>query len=244
MLKSWDDRRDLYVAKDTPAAIDFAVENWIHSAQRAILQRGRFTVALSGGSTPKAIYEKLLHAKLDWSKVWLFWGDERSVPPTHSDSNYKMAMDAAFSRLPIPPSQIFRMVAEKDIEKNALDYEDKIRRHLDKHYFDLVMLGIGEDGHTASLFPNTEALTIEDRLVVANHIPDKNTWRMTLTYPCINQSTRAIIYALGSSKAQIVPQALNSAIVSPYPSSKIGTPEHKALWILDTAAARLFPSGN
>lgn len=240
MLKSWDDRRDYIVAGDAKKSIAFAVEHWIHSAERAILQRGRFVVALSGGSTPKAIYSELATTSLNWDKIWLFFSDERAVPPDHPDSNYRMAIESGFGKLPIPPGQIFRMHAEKDIEKGAKDYEEKIHHYLDKHLFDLVMLGIGEDGHTASLFPQTKALEINDRLVVANHLLDKKTWRMTLTYPCINQSRASVVYALGKSKQLIVPKVLDAAIDSPFPASRIGTSDHKCLWILDQDAAELL----
>ena len=239
LVESWDERRDYIVLEDSKAAVEFAVEHWIHCAERAIQQRGRFAVALSGGSTPKAIYERLVKEKVDWSKVWLFWSDERAVPPDHPDSNYRMAMES-FSKVPVPPSQIFRMKGEKEIEKNALDYEEKIHHNLDKHLFDLVMLGVGEDGHTASLFPNTKALEEKNRLVVANHISEKNTWRMTLTFGCINKSLHTVIYAIGPSKHLIVPKVLQAAIESPFPSSKVGTPEHKALWVLDAAAASII----
>ena len=238
MLKSWDDRRDYIVPGDAKQTIDFAVEHWIHSAERAIQQRGRFAVALSGGSTPKSIYERLGKEKLDGSKIWLFWSDERAVPPDHPESNYRMAMESGLGKLGIPPNQIFRMVAEKDIEKNALDYEEKIHRHLGKHVFDLVMLGVGEDGHTASLFPNTPALEAEHRLVVANDLSEKKSMRMTLTFPCINQSYHSVIYAIGAPKHIIVPKVLEAAIISNFPASRIGTPEHKALWVLDQDAAR------
>jgi 6-phosphogluconolactonase len=238
MLNSWDERRDFLVAGDESETYLFAAEHWIHAAQRAIQQKGRFAVALSGGSTPRAIYERLALAKIDWSKVFLFWSDERAAPPDHPESNYKMAMESAFSRLPIPLHQIHRMRAEADLEKGALEYEELIRSCLGKDLFDLVMLGVGEDGHTASLFPKTKALGIEDRLCVPNFIPEKNTWRMTLTFSCINGSSKAAIYAIGASKGAIVPKVLDSAIVSPYPASRIGTPDHKALWILDRKAAQ------
>lgn len=237
MLKSWDARRDYIVPGNKEETVDFAAGHWVHSAKRAIQKRGRFAVALSGGSTPKAIFELLAEkAQLDWSKVWLFWSDERAVPPDHPDSNYRMAMES-FKNVSIPPSQIHRMVAEKDIEKNARDYEEKIKHILGKDLFDLVMLGVGEDGHTASLFPNTEALEIKDKLVAANYVPQKETSRMTLTFPCINQSFHSAIYAIGKNKKLIIPKVLEAAIVSEFPSSRIGTAEHKTLWILDKEAA-------
>lgn len=241
MLKEWDDRRTIAIPGDEPSTIAFAVEHWIHSAKRAIQQRGRFAVALSGGSTPKAIYAALSTTKdLDWSKIHLFWSDERAVPPTHPDSNYRMAMESGLKNL-VPPDQIFRMKAESDIEKNTRDYEDLIHRILGKPLFDLVMLGVGEDGHTASLFPDTAALEAA-QLVAANHIPQKDTWRMTLTFPCINASHQSAIYALGSNKELIIPKVLEAPIVSHYPASRIGTPEHKALWILDKNAAKFLPN--
>lgn len=240
MLTHWDERRDLIVPGNSSETISFAVDHWIGLARNAIAKRGKFAAALSGGSTPKSIFEKLAEKPqaLDWTRVLLFWSDERAVPPDHPDSNYRMAMEAGFSRLPIPPSQIFRMKGESHIEQNALDYEKTIRRELGPDLFDLVMLGVGEDGHTASLFPGTSALTVEDRLVVANHVIQKDSWRMTFTFPCINQSAHTAIYALGASKQEIVPQVLKAPLPSPWPVSQIGTSERKALWILDEAASK------
>jgi 6-phosphogluconolactonase len=236
-IESWDDRRFILVPGTNEETIRSAAEHWIHSAKRSIQQRGRFAVALSGGSTPKAIYKMLSSEKLEWDKVFLFWSDERRVPPDHPDSNYRMAMESGLKSLPIPPDRIFRMQTEGNPDTDAKDYEDKIRRTLGKTLFDLVMLGVGEDGHTASLFPQSPALTVEDRLVFAQPVPEKKNWRMTLTFPCINESRQSVIYALGESKAPIVQIALNAPIVSPYPASRVGTPEHKALWILDSDAA-------
>ena len=234
----YDNRRNLFIGKDLEDAISFAAEHWIHTAKRAIQQRGRFAVALSGGSTPKAIYQKLGSVQdIDWKKVFLFWSDERAVPPDHPDSNYKMAMEF-FKNLPIPPHQIFRMKAESDLEKHAKEYEELIRRHLDDHFFDLVMLGVGEDGHTASLFPKTAALDAKDRLVVGNFLPHLKTHRMTFTFDCINQSHEIVIYALGPQKQDIIHKVLEAAVASPYPASRIGTPEHQALFILDQLSAK------
>ncbi|MBI3900849.1 MAG: 6-phosphogluconolactonase [Chlamydiia bacterium] len=240
MIRSYDDRRDFVVLPTADAAISFAKDHFFHTAARSIQQKGRFAVALSGGSTPKALYQLIgkcwQEAKIDWNLVYLFWSDERAVPPTHLDSNYHMAMTNGLEKLPIPKGQIFRMKAESDLEKNAREYEETIDHFLGKSLFDLVMLGIGEDGHTASLFPNTAALEVTDRLVVANHILQKKTWRMTLTFPCIQQSSHTVIYALGSSKKEIIPQVLKAPILSPFPASRIGTPEHKALFVFDQSA--------
>jgi 6-phosphogluconolactonase len=242
-IQSWDARRELVIPGDENKTIAFCAEHWIHTAQRALQQKGRFAVALSGGSTPKAIFALLTaeHKKsLDWSRVHLFWSDERNVPLDHADSNYHMAMKHGFQSLPIPPSQIHPMRTSSDLERSASDYEALIHRLLGPDLFDLVMLGVGEDGHTASLFPHTKTLTEAKRLVLPNHLPETNQWRLTLTYPAINQSTHTALYALGPNKQAIVPLVLNAAIRSPFPASAIGTPEKKALWILDQAAAHLL----
>ena len=210
----------------------------------AIRERSRFAVALSGGSTPHAIYQLLAtdaYAKeIDWSKVYLFWSDERPEPPEHPNSNFYAAMTHGISRLPIPKNQIFRMEAEKEIERAAEEYEALIRKTLGLRLFDLVMLGLGEDGHTASLFPGTSALKSADRLVVANHVPEKKSWRMTLTIDCINQSERAVFYVLGSAKETIVNNVLRAERISQWPASQIGTSERKALWIIDDSAAKFL----
>ena len=130
----------------------------------------------------------------------IFFGAMKSSPPHHPDSNYHMAMQAGLSKMPIPKEQIHRMRAEDRIEEHALDYEQLIGNTLKGRPFDLVMLGIGEDGHTASLFPNTEGLDMENRSVIANFIPKKKVWRMTLTFTCINNALNSVIYALGASK--------------------------------------------
>lgn len=244
MLKHWDERRDIAMPGDTDKTIAFAVDHWLSLAKKAIEQTNRFVVALSGGSTPQTIFQKLAEKEgaLDWSRVWLFWSDERSVPADHPDNNYHMAMQSGLAHLPIPKNQIFRMKAETDIEKNALAYEKNIQKILSEDLFDLVMLGLGEDGHTASLFPKTKALEETDRLVVANEVKQKKTWRMTFTYSCINQSKCAVIYALGAAKKTIVKEVLESPLPSPFPASFIGTATHKALWILDDLASQeVFP---
>jgi 6-phosphogluconolactonase len=246
-IKDWDVRRQIIVAGSLEQTIEMAADHWAHSAQRAIQQHGKFIVALSGGSTPKAIYQKIIskyNDEIDWTKIYLFWSDERAVSPDDAESNYKMAMDSGFKDLPIPRHQIFRMHGEGNIQQHAEEYEKKIdelfKAKLTHHFFDLVMLGVGEDGHTASLFPNTDAIHEKSKLVVANHLPEKNTWRMTLTFPCINQSDRAVIYAVGKNKESIVPLVLQAPITSSFPASAIGTDIHPALWILDSDAARLL----
>jgi len=150
-----------------------------------------------------------------------------------------MAMDAGFSKIPIPKSHIFRMKAEKDIEKEAKNYEKLIQEKLGSSLFDLVMLGMGDDGHTASLFPETKGLNVKDRLVIANYVPQKNTWRMSVTFEAINQSQNICLYVLGENKAKMVHEIF-SLEQEKYPVQKVGSFSAPALWILDEKAASLL----
>ncbi len=243
-INSLDEKRNYVVPGDKKETITFATNHFIETAQNAIDSNGTFFVALSGGSTPKAIFQNLASAsykdQIDWSKVYLFWSDERSVPKDHSDSNYNMAMTNGFDKLNIPQNQIFRMEAESNLEKNAEIYEQKIKEIVPNQSFDLVMLGMGDDGHTASLFPSTKALNENKRLVVANFIESKDSWRMTFTFPCINNAEHIALYVLGESKAEMVKKVFRSQnAIELYPSAKIGTKERKALWILDKEASAL-----
>lgn len=218
-------------------AIAFSVHDFIECAHAAISTRGLFKVALSGGSTPKAIYQQLSSEayahKIDWKKCLLFWSDERAVPPDHPESNYKMVMDAGFSTLPIPEAQIFRMEADHDLEVQAAAYNHLIREKVGEEGFDLMMLGMGEDGHTASLFPDTEALKVKKDFVAANYISQKEDWRMTLTYPCINQAHSIRLYVLGEKKWPTLTSIWKEGPQSASPVSWVGTPAHPALWITD-----------
>jgi 6-phosphogluconolactonase len=239
--KSWDERRNIVVPGDAKTTLIFCVEHFIALAKKAISNHGSFFTALSGGSTPKAIFESLSSTPyaqmIEWNKVHLFWSDERAVPPEHFESNYHMAMHSGLKAVSIPKEQIHRMHAEEHIEENALAYEEQIATTLQGRPFDLVMLGMGEDGHTASLFPYTAGLNAKDRKVIANYIPEKKTWRMTLTYECINEAHQSVIYVLGASKKLMLAKVLTSAEqFDQYPIQKVGTPTHPALWIADEAA--------
>lgn len=244
-VQPFDERRDLVIFDEPQKLLDFCVSQLIDIANTAIQDHGYFSIALAGGSTPNAIYRVLTSPdnrnKIDWSKVLLFWSDERAVSPDHADSNFRMAMTAGFDSVPLKPENIFRMQAEKHIEENAIAYEKLIEKHLTHRGFDAVLLGMGEDGHTASLFPATHGLKTQNRLVVENFVPQKDTWRMSLTYDCINASKNILIYVLGKGKETMVAKALNG----PYepdiiPIQKVGTAEHRALWILDREAASLL----
>ncbi len=241
--KSFNERQQMIVPGDTQETLMYCVEQFISLAKEAIQDHGAFFVALSGGSTPKAIFEYLTSEsyahQIEWNKIHLFWSDERAAPPDHPDNNYHMAMQAGLKKMPIPKEHIHRMRAEEKIEENALSYEQEIKTTLKDHPFDLMMLGMGEDGHTASLFPHTEGLKIHNRLVIANYIPEKKTWRMSLTYDCINQAKNIVIYVLGASKkATLANIFLSPPQFEHYPIQKVGTSSHPALWIMDKAAAQ------
>jgi 6-phosphogluconolactonase len=235
-----DPRRKAIVLESEEAAIIFSANHFIELAKEAIKLHGNFFVALSGGSTPKKIYQTIRarHKKdIDWTKVFLFWSDERACGPNDPESNYKMAMDSGFSELGIPQNQIFRMEGEGDIYQSAEDYERKVKTCLNDRHFDLIMLGIGEDGHTASLFPNTKALSETKKLVVANEVPQKNTFRMTFTYPLINSAHHTVFYALGKNKESILKEVIHSDIL---PASKVGTQKNPVWFILDRASGNFL----
>jgi 6-phosphogluconolactonase len=240
-----DDRRELVVPGNYEETLDFAVEHWIDSAKHAIADRGKFTVALSGGTTPKIIFQRVCSEehrdRIDWEKVFLFWGDERTVSPDHASSNFRMAMDAGFSSMPIDKNHIFRMEAEKNLGQSCQKYERYIKEHVEDQEFDLIMLGMGDDGHTASLFPGTEALKENRKFVVGNFVPKLSTWRMTFTYPLINMGRRICFYVIGKEKSMMLAEVLkgdeNPTLL---PSQAVGTSEHKALWIVDHNAAELL----
>jgi 6-phosphogluconolactonase len=242
MLIHLDARRDVMKAGSPEQTLKFCADHFLKIYKESLSQHGSFSVALSGGSTPKALFSLLTKepyaSEFDWSKVFLFWGDERAVGPNDPESNFHMAMEAGFSEVSIPESHIHRMVAEQDIEENALKYEALIQSHLKGRGFDLVVLGMGEDGHTASLFPDTEGLNVKGRLVIANYVPQKDTWRMTLTFECINKARHIAIYVLGASKQEMLKKTLSGQGL--YPIENIGTESHKALWIVDDAAAELL----
>jgi len=245
-----DEKRELLIAETVDLAMTMTAIRFISIAEQAIAEHGSFSVALSGGSTPKLLFEKLLDpeqaAKINWSKVRIFWSDERAVPADHPESNYAMAMHY-FSKEPLDEAKKFRMPADeldlgqekgKEKEKAASDYERQIQKHTFEGRFDLMLLGIGEDAHTASLFPGTQALHVTDRLVVPNFVPQKDCWRMTVTFRCINESRKIIVLAFGKSKAHALQMTLQGKEnVEKYPAQGIGQGSTGVLFVVDKEAA-------
>ncbi|HEX2907968.1 MAG TPA: 6-phosphogluconolactonase [Phototrophicaceae bacterium] len=222
------------------AAADLVVE----TAQAAIAHSGRFTLALAGGSTPRRLYERLAAepyvSKIIWPHVHLFWGDERCVPPDHPDSNYRMARESLLEHILIPGENIHRIQGELAPPEAAALYEQHLRTFFgNEPRFDLILLGMGADGHTASLFPHTPALQERERWVVPNYALSQQSWRITLTIPVINAAAHIIFLVAGAKKAE----TLHRVLTGPYlpdelPAQQVQPAQGDVLWLIDKAAAR------
>lgn len=234
---------------DGEALAKGAAQLFVRLSEQAIHDGGRFSVALSGGSTPKVMHRVLANEFADdvaWAKVHIFWGDERTVSPEHEDSNFRMAKQTLLDHVPIPAANIYRMQGELEPKAAANAYQDTLSEYFgglvgkDWPEFDLIFLGIGEDGHTASLFPYTEALRVTDQWVVANHIPKMETWRITLTAPVINAAKTIAFLVAGESKAETLREVINGPYLpEQFPSQYIEPVSGRLLWMVDEAAASL-----
>ena len=233
---------DIRILNTPQELFQAAAAEFISLASMAIRDHEKFSVALSGGSTPKSLYSVLAKATLSWEKIFFFWSDERHVPPDHPESNYRMAKEALLSIVPVPPENIFRVRAEeKDANVVAQDYEKALRsffrlRPGEFPRFDLILLGLGPDGHTASLFPNTPALNETKRLVVANWVEKFKTNRITFTYPVLNYAACVIFLVSGGDKSEIVREVLENPGAD-LPSQKVHPVNGRLLWLLDNDAA-------
>lgn len=202
-------------------------------AAEAIAARGEFRIALSGGNTPRPVFEALAQRAGSW-KEWIFtFSDERCVPPESEDSNYHMAKKALFDRAPIPAENILRLKGELNPSQAAKEYEDELRRRagadgIFRH--DLLLLGMGPDGHTASLFPGTPALTVKDRWVVENFVPKVNMWRLTYTYPLIDASRHVCFLVNSVGKDDILKEVFSGE--SNYPCAAVQPTDGKLTWLL------------
>jgi 6-phosphogluconolactonase len=230
-----------------------AARQFAEMAETCANRGGRFTVALSGGSTPKAMFqilaEKPFADTLPWSSIYFFWGDERCVPPDHAESNYRMANETLLSKVPIPRENIFRIPAEdEDHERAAANYSETIRQFFKSAgaepewpHFDLVFLGMGADGHTASLFPGTPALRVNDRIAAANYVEKLQSWRITLAAASINRASNIIFLVAGADKAPALKEVIEGQRNPElYPSQLIRPSNGALLWMVDEAAAKLL----
>ena len=234
------------VAESADALNTVVAEQFVRLTTAATRERGRCAVALSGGSTPKAVYRLLatepFRSQARWDQIHFFWGDERHVPPDHVDSNYRMAMDAMLSNVPVTASQIHRMHGDlADAERAAQEYEDEIREFFGRDrlpVFDLIHLGLGTDGHTASLFPGTAALDARRRVCVANWVPRFESYRITLTLPVLDAARAVVFIVTGADKASIVRRVLqDGAAAAPLPAQLVQPTDGELCWMLDRAAA-------
>jgi len=235
------------VAQSVDVLNRMVAEQFVRVTTDALRERGRCAVALSGGTTPKGVYQFLASpsfcSRVPWSEIDFFWGDERHVPPDHPDSNYRMALEAMLSKVPVNSGQIHRIRSEMaDAQRAAQDYEDEIRAFFGSETprFDLIHLGLGDDGHTASLFPGTAALEERQRLSVANWVPKLGAHRITLTLPLINAARVLAFIVAGVAKAPIVAQVLRGARsieASALPAHLVRPVDGELFWMLDRAAA-------
>jgi len=224
-----------------------AAEEVVIAANEAVGQRGKFTIALSGGSTPKNLFNLLAtnaRNSLPWNQTFFFWGDERHVPPSDPDSNYRMADETMLSKVPVPPANVFRIPAENpDASTAAAAYEQMLRKFFNVEagqvpQFDLILLGMGPDGHTASLFPGTEALHEKSKLVVANWVEKLKAYRITLTLPVLNAARRVVFLAGGTDKAAALHEVLEGEGPGEQHPAKLVRPTNgKLIWLIDRAAA-------
>lgn len=217
------------------------------TAAEAVSARGRFTAALSGGKTPVAFYTLLAKApfasQICWSRVHLFWGDERCVPPDHADSNYRLVRELLLDHVPIPAANVHRMPGEMDPVEGAAQYEEQLREFFAPHgdgfpVFDFILLGLGEDGHTASLFPGTRAIRESARGVLGHYVDAQKGWRITLTPPVINAARMVAFIVSGSGKAAVLKEVLEGPFRPDTLPAQIVRPSGGTLmWMLDREAA-------
>lgn len=235
----------LRVLPDLDAVAAEAARQVATAAESAIRRSGQFTVALSGGRTPRDMHRHLLSEPVAWDRTIILFGDERCVPPEHAESNYRMARETLLDRLATSPRQVLRMEGERPPAEGAARYEEAMRQVFpgtELPRIDLVILGMGADGHTASLFPGTAALSERKRWVAANHVPQLGAWRLTLTLPVL-QSAAAILFLIaGQDKAPVLAEAFGGAPhPAPYPC-ELARPRNGVLTVLaDRAAASRLP---
>jgi 6-phosphogluconolactonase len=243
--------REVRILADANAIAQTAAAEFLDTALDAVRQEGSFSVALAGGSTPRDLYGLLsnnpLQAKVPWGKIQFFFGDERHVPPDDRESNFRMATEAILAKAPIDPKQVHRIKSEKpNASEAAQEYEQELRESFKLKpdqlpRFDLVLLGMGPEGHTASLFPGTKALREQRRLVVSNWVGKLYTDRITLTPPVLNNAARIIFMAHGAEKAP----ALKAVLEGPYepeqlPAQMINPSKGRVVWLVDPSAASML----
>jgi 6-phosphogluconolactonase len=241
--------REIEVVTSPAELAERAAARFTELANRALGARGRFTVALAGGSTPRALYSVLadpagpFRSRIAWQRIEFFWGDERHVPPEHPDSNFRMATEAMLARVPVSPQQVHRIEAELASAEAAERYEGVLRSVFDLApgelaRFDLVLLGMGSEGHTGSLFPGSAALHEERRQVVAVWVEKLGVERITLTPPVLNAARCVIFLVAGGEKAATLHEVLEGELrPDTYPAQAVQPTDGDLVWLVDRAAA-------
>ncbi len=236
---------EIVVCRDAGELNRKAAEQFVALARGAQAAKGRFAVALSGGSTPKALYALLARgeyrSRIDWSRLHLFWGDERCVPPDHPESNFGMVYESLLSGVKIPSENVHRMAGEKEPKIAAAEYEAELRKFFNPTGlpgFDLILLGLGEDGHTASLFPGSAAVEEKKRWVATVYVETLKAHRLTFTLPVINAAAQVTFLVTGESKRAIVKQLLGrEADSSNLPAARVSPANGKLTWLITKDAA-------
>ena len=249
--KSYKIRRMIKVFHNIEELNNFAAEKFVEIAKEAIEKRGQFTVALSGGSTPKSLFKLLssdnFNDKVDWRKAFFFFGDERNVLPDNAESNFRMANENLFAPLKINSQNIFRWQTElenaeiiaENHEKSIIDFFKLTENDFPR--FDLILLGMGADGHTASLFPFTEALSVTDKIAVANKVEKLQTTRLTFTFPTINNAANIIFLVAGADKTAALREVLEGeSAPQKYPSQNIKPLNGEFFWLLDAQCGKII----
>jgi 6-phosphogluconolactonase len=239
--------RQITICRDAEQLYREAAARFVACARAAAQTARGFTVALSGGSTPKGVYTLLAtpeyRAQIPWSRVHLFWGDERCVPPDHDESNYRMVRESLLSKIDIPPRSVHRMAGEKDPQIAAAEYELELSNFFrltegELPRFDLILLGLGEDGHTASLFPGSKALERTKRLVASADVETLGRHRLTLTLPVLNNGAQIVFLVSGRSKAAILGEVLGTkSRLSILPAAKVQPVNGQVTWLVTQDAA-------
>jgi 6-phosphogluconolactonase len=248
-------QREIRILRDGAAIARRAAQEWVQAAAAAVREKGSFTVALAGGSTPKALYgllvdDPVLRSQVPWDKIHLFFGDERHVGPGHPDSNFRMATEAMISKSPLSKEQVTRIKGDNpDAEEAAREYEQALQSYFklkpgEYPRFDLLLAGMGNEGHTLSLFPGTKALHPGERLVVRNWVGKLYTDRITLTAPAAGNAALIVFMVTGADKAT----ALKAVLEGPYepeqlPAQLLQPANGRLLWLVDTAAGSMLSNG-
>lgn len=240
---------DLRIFSSPEEVARAVAQHFVEQHKRAVAESNGFAVALSGGSTPRLLYQLLANPRepfrdqIAWKKCFFFFTDERNVPPDHADSNYRMAYETLFAH--VPKTHVCRIAGEKPAAEAAAEYEHVLEELYEEFPdLDLVLLGLGEDGHTASLFPGSSALQERERLVVAPWVEKLNAYRITLTLPVLNAGRSVAFLVTGTSKAGILREIINGDKETSYPAQTVCPTSGEVSWFVDEAAARLCSTSN